>query len=75
MNGMEGSLGSNKGVKQPNGICDLVLRFLAFALTLVAAIVLGLDKQTKVVPIKLSEALPPLYVPVTAKWQYLSAFV
>ncbi|XP_057475530.1 CASP-like protein 1E2 [Actinidia eriantha] len=51
------------------------LRVLAFALTLVAAIVLGVDKQTKVVPVPVVSTLPPLNVPVTAKWHYLSAFV
>ncbi|PSR92645.1 CASP-like protein [Actinidia chinensis var. chinensis] len=51
------------------------MRVLAFALTLVAAIVLGVDKQTKVVPVPVVSTLPPLNVPVTAKWHYLSAFV
>ncbi|GFZ14044.1 RING/U-box superfamily protein [Actinidia rufa] len=51
------------------------LRVLAFALTLAAAIVLGVDKQTKVVPVPVVSTLPPLNVPVTAKWHYLSAFV
>jgi hypothetical protein len=44
-------------------------------LTLVAAIVIAADKQTTVVPIKLTDSLPPLDVPVTAKWHYLSAYV
>ncbi|XP_057469554.1 CASP-like protein 1E2 [Actinidia eriantha] len=51
------------------------LRVLAFALTLVAAVVLGVDKQTKVVPVTVLSTLPPLNVPVTAKSHYLSAFV
>uniref|UniRef100_A0A5B7B8D4 CASP-like protein n=1 Tax=Davidia involucrata TaxID=16924 RepID=A0A5B7B8D4_DAVIN len=55
--------------------CELVLRALAFALTLVASVLLGIDKQTKVVPISLASTLPPLNVPVTAKWHYMSAFV
>ncbi|XP_059648185.1 CASP-like protein 1E2 [Cornus florida] len=54
---------------------EFVLRLLAFAFTLVAAIVLGVDRQTKVVPIQVVPTLPPLSVPVTAKWNYLSAFV
>ncbi|CAJ1962244.1 unnamed protein product [Sphenostylis stenocarpa] len=57
------------------GTCDLVLRVLAFVLTLVAAVVIGADKQTAIVPFKLVESMPPLYVPVAAKWHYLSAFV
>ncbi|KAF9678035.1 hypothetical protein SADUNF_Sadunf08G0170000 [Salix dunnii] len=54
--------------------CDLLLRVLAFVLTLAAAIVLGVDKQTKVVPIKVVDTLPPISLPVSAKWHYLSAF-
>ncbi|CAI8610571.1 unnamed protein product [Vicia faba] len=37
--------------------------------------VIGMDKQTKVVPIKIVDSLPPFNVPVSAKWHYLSAFV
>ncbi|GFZ14042.1 hypothetical protein Acr_24g0002320 [Actinidia rufa] len=51
------------------------LRVSAFALTLVAPIVLGVDKQTKVVPVPVVSTLPPLNIAVTAKWHYLSAFV
>ncbi|KAF5736946.1 hypothetical protein HS088_TW14G01101 [Tripterygium wilfordii] len=54
---------------------DLVLRVLALVLTLTAAILMGVDKQTKVVPVVVSPNLPPLNVPVTAKSHYLSAFV
>ncbi|KAL3508051.1 hypothetical protein ACH5RR_033433 [Cinchona calisaya] len=54
---------------------DLILRFLGFASTLVAAIVLGIDKQTKLVSVTVVSTLPPISVPVTAKWHYLSAFV
>jgi hypothetical protein len=54
---------------------DLFVRLLAFVLTLVAAVIFVLDKQTKVVPIQLTESLPPINVPVSAKWHYLSAFV
>lgn len=54
---------------------DVMLRFLAFALTLVAAIVVGVDKQTKLVSMTVVSTLPPISVPVTAKWHYMSAFV
>ncbi|KAJ6688890.1 hypothetical protein OIU85_005330 [Salix viminalis] len=54
--------------------CDLLVRVLALVLTLAAAIVLGVDKQTKVVPIKLVDTLPAISLPVSAKWHYLSAF-
>ncbi|RDX64065.1 hypothetical protein CR513_57417, partial [Mucuna pruriens] len=59
----------------PVAASDLLLRFLAFTLTLAAAIVIAVDKQTKNVPIKLSDSLPPLYVPLTAKWHQMSAVV
>ncbi|KAM7485126.1 hypothetical protein LguiA_001135 [Lonicera macranthoides] len=54
---------------------DLVLRIVGLALTLVAAIVLGIDKQTKVVPLTVVSTIPPVYLPVSAKWHYMSAFV
>ncbi|KAL2534592.1 CASP-like protein 1E1 [Abeliophyllum distichum] len=54
---------------------DFVLRFLALALTLVATVLVGVDKQTKIVPFTLVSTLPPVNVPVTAKWHYMSAFV
>jgi hypothetical protein len=47
-------------------ICEFVLRLLAFILTIAAAIVIGLDKQSKVVPIKLVDSLPPLNIAVYA---------
>ncbi|XP_020228006.1 CASP-like protein 1E2 [Cajanus cajan] len=56
-------------------VCDLLMRLLALTLTLVAAIVIGLDKQTKVVPIKFIDSLPPLHVPLTAKWNQMSAIL
>ena len=59
----------------PVGTCDWVLRLLALVLTLVAAVVAGVNTQTAVVPIKLVDSLPPLDVPATAKWHYLSAYV
>lgn len=57
------------------GNCDLLLRLCALVLTLVATVVIGVDKQTTIVPIKFAESLPPLEVPVTAKWNYMSAYV
>lgn len=64
---------ANPGRRVKN--CELFLRLLAFALTLIAAVVVGVDKQTKVIPVTLFSGIPPLNVPVTAKWRYLSAFV
>ncbi|KAK1351870.1 hypothetical protein POM88_053875 [Heracleum sosnowskyi] len=53
---------------------DLFIRLIALILSLAAAIILGLDKQTKVVPITLVSTLPPIKVLATAKYHYLSAF-
>lgn len=53
---------------------DLLLRFMALALTLAASVTLGVTKQTKIVPITLVSTLPPINVPVTAKWHDMSAF-
>ncbi|KAH6808769.1 hypothetical protein C2S51_026552 [Perilla frutescens var. frutescens] len=55
--------------------CDAVLRFFALALSLTAAVVLGIDKETKTVPVMLVPDLPPMNVSLTSKWHYLSAFV
>ncbi|EPS73269.1 hypothetical protein M569_01487, partial [Genlisea aurea] len=52
-----------------------ILRLLAFAFTLSAAVVLGVATETTTVKIPLLSSLPPINVPVTAKWHYLSAFV
>ncbi|XP_010449916.1 PREDICTED: CASP-like protein 1E1 [Camelina sativa] len=60
--------GSRKGV-------ELTMRVLALILTMAAAIILGVAKQTKVVPLKILPSLPPLDVSTTAKASYLSAFV
>lgn len=50
----------------------LFLRAAAAGLSLSAAVVLALDKQTTMVALP---TLPPAVVPVTAKWHYLSGFV
>ncbi|KAK4477892.1 hypothetical protein RD792_017176 [Penstemon davidsonii] len=55
--------------------CDLVLRFLALAFSLTAAVVLGVDKQSTTVAVTLVSSLPPVNIPVTATWHHLSAFV
>ncbi|XWS46715.1 hypothetical protein CRYUN_Cryun14cG0092100 [Craigia yunnanensis] len=55
--------------------CDGVLRLLGLLLTLVAAIVTGVDKETKTISVSISKTLPTLHVPITAKWKYMSAFV
>lgn len=60
--------------KRRTGTSESLVRILAFALTLSAAVILGVDKQTKIIPLKVLDTLPPLNVSVSAKWHYLSAF-
>ncbi|CAH9099476.1 unnamed protein product [Cuscuta europaea] len=54
---------------------DFSVRVLAFANTFAAALVLGVDKQTKLIDIQIVSTLPPVSVPVTANWKYMPAFV
>ncbi|KAM7495912.1 hypothetical protein LguiA_020326 [Lonicera macranthoides] len=55
--------------------CDLVLRILGLGLTLVAAVVAGVDKETQTISVTLVDTLPPLRIPLTAKWNDLSSSV
>ncbi|KAJ4823082.1 hypothetical protein Tsubulata_009611 [Turnera subulata] len=71
MNGTESQGAINRSWRKG----DLFLRGLALILTLSGAIVLGVNKQTKLVPVKILDSLPALNVPAEAKWHYLSAFV
>ncbi|CAK9145524.1 unnamed protein product [Ilex paraguariensis] len=77
--GVEGRNGREKEVGVANRRAvrwsEKVLRVLALVLTLVAAVVVGVDKQTKVVPVTLGPSLPTVNVAATAKWHYMSAFV
>ncbi|XP_038682948.1 CASP-like protein 1E1 [Tripterygium wilfordii] len=54
---------------------DFAVRVLGFVVTLVGAVLVGIDKETTTVSVRLVETLPPLHVSVTAKWHYMSAFV
>lgn len=56
-------------------MCELGLRVVALSLTLAAALMVGVDKETKIVSVTIAPSLPALHVPVTAKWSYMSAFV
>ncbi|XP_068328070.1 CASP-like protein 1E2, partial [Pyrus communis] len=76
--------GSNSGMEQQKEVkianqrgatCEPLLRILALVLTLTASIVLGVSKQTEIVTMKVIPTLPPIDIPATAKWHYLSAFV
>lgn len=73
LNGLEMEKG-NKESGSRKGL-ELTMRVLALVLSLTAATVLGVAKQTKVVSITLIPTLPPLDVSATAKASYLSAFV
>lgn len=75
MDGLEGKSEVARNYKRKLSYGDLSLRVLALVLTLVAAIVLGVGKQNKVVSIKIIPTLPPVNVAATAKFQYSSAFV
>ncbi|GAV83381.1 DUF588 domain-containing protein [Cephalotus follicularis] len=55
--------------------CCIMLRLLGVLLTLIATILTGVDKETKIVSITITKTLPPLHLPLTAKWQYMSANV
>ncbi|KAK8483050.1 hypothetical protein V6N13_037699 [Hibiscus sabdariffa] len=78
-NSFDGTTGADSkqvvGTPRTVNYCDLILRVLALLLTVTSAIVLGLDKQTKVVPIQIVPTLPAINVAAQAKWHYLSAFV
>ncbi|GMI64110.1 CASP-like protein 1E1 [Hibiscus trionum] len=67
---VEGIERGNKGCKM-GSICDSILRVLALLLTLAAAILIGVNRQTKFV----SVLFPPVDVEAKAKWYYLSALV
>lgn len=73
-------VGSNVNVKVVESsrrvrYCEGVLRLLGLLLTLVAAIVTALDKETNTISVSISKGLPTVHLPVTAKWHYMSAFV
>ncbi|KAG8372987.1 hypothetical protein BUALT_Bualt12G0124100 [Buddleja alternifolia] len=55
--------------------CELVLRVVAVALSLAAAVVLATNKQTVTVAVILVPTLPAVNIPVTAKWHDLSSSV
>lgn len=55
--------------------CEFFLRFLALALTLAATVLVGVNKQTKIVSVTVVSTLSPVNIPVDAKWHYMSAFV
>ncbi|WJX85032.1 hypothetical protein P8452_67539 [Trifolium repens] len=52
-----------------SSVYDVFLRVLAFLLTLTATIIVGVDKETKII------SYAELQFKVTAKWEYMSAIV
>ncbi|KAK8623855.1 hypothetical protein V6N13_065217 [Hibiscus sabdariffa] len=58
-----------------SAICESISRVLAVLRTLGAAIIIGVNKQTKFLPLQFSPAFPPVDVAAKAKWHYLSALV
>ncbi|RWR94690.1 CASP-like protein 1E2 [Cinnamomum micranthum f. kanehirae] len=60
---------------KPFRFSNFLLRILAMATTFVAAIVMGLAKETETVPFVLIPGTDPLFVPVSAKMRYSSSFV
>ncbi|KAF9621796.1 hypothetical protein IFM89_028234 [Coptis chinensis] len=75
--GTESQQGTGVKVANPRTVrsSDFLLRFLALIITLVAITVMAVSKQTKTVPVTVIPSLPPINVEVTAKWQYMPAFV
>ncbi|RLN23856.1 CASP-like protein 1E1 [Panicum miliaceum] len=75
MGGVGGLAAGGGGRGAPVDACGVALRVFVLAATLVAAVVMGVDRQTRTIQITLADTLPPLQVPVTAKWSFSSAFV
>ncbi|XP_059437815.1 CASP-like protein 1E1 [Corylus avellana] len=74
---MDGVRSDVKVVESPRRVrlYDVLLRFFGLAFTFAAAVLVGASKETKTIPISLSDSLPPLHLTFTAKWQYMSSFV
>ncbi|XP_058200202.1 CASP-like protein 1E1 [Rhododendron vialii] len=71
----EASSGTKSGVTRAARSLELVLRVVGMGFSLVAAVMVGVDKETEVVALTVVDTLPPLHVSLTAKWYYMSAFV
>lgn len=54
---------------------DLILRLLAIGATISAAIVMGTNKQTKIIPVGLGPGGVPILAPLSAKYHYSPAFI
>jgi hypothetical protein len=75
MGGVGAPAAGGGGRGAPVDACGVALRVFVLAATLVSAVVMGVDRQTRTIQITLADTLPPLQVPVTAKWSFSSAFV
>ena len=83
-NGVSGASDSRRGYMGAAAVagrkpavdgCSVALRVFILSATLVAAVLMGVDRQTSIVQVTIADTLPPLQIPVTAKWSYSSAFV
>ncbi|KAG6593161.1 CASP-like protein 1E1 [Cucurbita argyrosperma subsp. argyrosperma] len=75
MNGVGSSIKAlESGRRRLRWPFDAVLRFLGLVFTLVAAVVVGADNESKIISVTLIKSLPPIHFYASAKWQYLSAF-
>ncbi|KAJ7978958.1 CASP-like protein [Quillaja saponaria] len=65
----------NARTKSVGAYSDVLLRVLGLVLTMIAAVIVGMDNQSKIISLKITDILPPVQITVNAKWQYMSAFV
>lgn len=56
-------------------VVDLILRLLAIGATLAAAIVMGTNKQTVMIPLPLGPGGATVFAPLHAKYHYSPAFI
>uniref|UniRef100_A0A7N0T432 CASP-like protein n=1 Tax=Kalanchoe fedtschenkoi TaxID=63787 RepID=A0A7N0T432_KALFE len=54
---------------------EVVLRLMGFVLTIMGAILVGFDRQTRTWLLEAGANLPPLELQITAKYQYMSTMV
>ncbi|KAL6615318.1 hypothetical protein ACP70R_037588 [Stipagrostis hirtigluma subsp. patula] len=73
--GAGAAVSGGSGRAAPVDACGVALRAFVLAATLVAAVVMGVDRQTRTIQVTITDTLPPLQVPIIAKWSYSSAFV
>jgi Domain of unknown function (DUF588) len=75
LNGVEGQEDGGEVAGRYLSLVGAVLRAFALASTLVAAVVMALDRQTTTIPFQIVPTLPPIPIAVTAKWSHSTAFM